>query len=80
MRMTETQTRRRAPRWRCGDRVTLWQNGIAQLAWISSVHRVRGGIEYVVHTEPGGGATGRTVNVWERRGNPPALTPVRGAR
>jgi hypothetical protein len=68
--------------WRTGDRVQVQHQGRVRRGRISSIHRVRGGVEYVVHLDAEDDRMGQILNVAQgccsERSS--ALTPVRGAR
>jgi hypothetical protein len=50
--MTATQTTPQILRWRSGGRVQVQYHGRARRGRISSIHRVRGAVECVVHGVP----------------------------
>lgn len=47
-----------------GDRVQIHRDGHIQRGRVNSIHRVSGGIEYVVHADAAGGGIGGVLNVW----------------
>ena len=78
--MTATQTTPQMLPWRSGDRVQVQHHGRPRRGWTGSIHRVRGGVEYVVHTEAADGGIGKVLHVFSSSGHSPALAPVLGPR
>lgn len=60
-----------------GDRVRVERNGGQHTPGrISSIHHVRGGIEYVVHADAADGGIGSVLNVWTSSGHTSLLVPA----
>jgi hypothetical protein len=60
--------------WLVGDRVRVQPGGQLMPGRITSIHRLRGGIEYVVRTDPAVGGIGQVLNIWTASGNSSFLT------
>lgn len=73
--MTATQTST-TPAYQVGDRVQVQRKGAATPGRISSIHRRKDGVEYVVRTEPAEGGIGGVINLWTTSGQSSFLSPA----
>jgi hypothetical protein len=74
--MTATQNTTIAPAYHVGDRVHVDRKGESTPGRITSIHRRKGGVEYVVRTEPTDGGMGNVVNLWTTSGQSSFLRPA----
>jgi hypothetical protein len=80
--MTTTQRGSRTARTaRVGDRVLVQRGGVAYRGWVSSIHRGKQGVEYVVRTEDRDGGMGQVLNIWATpEGRGPVVIAARARR
>lgn len=74
--MTATQISTTAPAYQVGDRVQVQRKGTATPGRISSIHRRKDGVEYVVHTDAPDGGMGGVINLWTTSGQSSFLRPA----
>jgi hypothetical protein len=74
--MAATETGRTATAYQVGQPVQLQHEGQIKTGRISSIHRIDGGFEYVVRTDPLDDGMGTVINVRAIPGRPTLLTPI----
>lgn len=68
----------RAPQ--VGDRVLVQRGRVRCRGWVSSIHRSKQGVEYVVRTEDRDGGMGQVFNIWTTSGGRCSLVILARAR
>ena len=79
--MTATQIGSKIlPAHQVGDRVQVQHKGQPKPGWISSIHHVNDGVEYVLRADPHDDGMGEVLNICTSSGSSSFLTALGGAR